>query len=367
MRTSVLRGKFASATFNDRFGVELVTSVSDLKSEYKHIRDAVGLTDFSYAQRFRVPEENGLDFLDSLFAGNVAKVRFGRVLHTFLADDNGFLVADCYVANNDAEFFVVCESLVDDAGLAAIFDHCGAAQAGVETLTGTHTTISIDGYKAWAVARELFGTDVLGLPYLSIEVYPFEGEKVRLIRGGKTSEFGYLLTVPNTIAGSLFDRVLQSVKKNEGDLCGTAVHDALRLEGRFFNIFAEGKRVKDPLCLGLQWMIDFDKDRFCGRDAILNRRTAGLTRKIVGVSAPDNSLRFSVGDAIFDGNTRVGEVVAASFSHVLDRGLALVVLPAGIAYAGLTFKYNAASGPTVTTISMPPIMPKSLTVKLDDM
>lgn len=367
MRSSPLRGKFPAATFGDRFGVEVVDRVSDPRSEYGHVRNAVGLTDFSYTQRFRVPEENGLDFLDALFAGNVAKVRFGRVLHTFLADDRGMLLADCYVANNDTEFFVVCESLVDDAGLATIFDRNGAARAGVETLTDTHTTISIDGCRAWAVAKELFGADVLGLPYLSIETYPFEDEKVRLIRGGKTSEFGYILTVPNRVAGSLFERVLESVKKNEGGLCGTDVHDELRLEGRFFNIFAEGKRVKDPLCLGLQWMIDFDKDRFCGRDEILKRRAAGLTRKIVGVSALDNALRFAVGDGFFDGNARVGEVVATSFSYVLDRSLALVVLPVGIAYAGLAFNHNAASGPVVKTISMPPIVPKSLTVKIDDM
>jgi aminomethyltransferase len=369
MRTSVLRSAFAAAeaSFAERCGAETVTAVSDVKTEYYRVRNGAGLTDFSHTQRFRVPEENGLDFLDALFAGNVAKVRFGRVLHTFLADDAGMLVADCYVANNDEEFFVVCESLVDDAALDAIFERNGAAQAGVERLTESQVTIGIDGYRAWAVAKELFGADVLGLPYLSIEVYPFEGEKVRLIRAGKTSEFGYLLTAPNRVAEALCDRLRQSAAKNEGGLCGSAVHNELRLEGRFFNIFAEGQRVKDPLALGLQWMIDFDKERFCGREAILARRSAGPGQKIVGISAPESALRFAVGDHLFDGTARVGEVVATCFSFTLDRAIALALLPSGIAYAGLAFNHRSATGPLVSTVSMPPIMPRSLTVKLDDM
>jgi hypothetical protein len=38
-----------------------------------------------------------------------------------------------------------------------------------------------------------------------------------------------------------------------------------------------------------------------------------------------------------------------------------------IAYSGLTFNLGASNGPVVKTISMPPIMPKSLSVKLDEM
>ncbi len=59
------------------------------------------------SRNLEVPEETGLDFLDSLLAGNVARIRFGRVLHTFLSDENGMLLADCYVANNDDEFIVI--------------------------------------------------------------------------------------------------------------------------------------------------------------------------------------------------------------------------------------------------------------------
>jgi glycine cleavage system aminomethyltransferase T len=365
---SPLKDQFASrgAVMRERYGVEVVARMADQHAEYSAVRDAVGLTDFSFARKYRIPAEQGLDFLDLLLAGNVPKIRFGRVLHTFLANDDGLLVGDCYVANNDEEFILLCESIVPDAEIDRVMQVNGAAAAGVEDLTASHVLLSLDGFKAWEIAKEIFGADVLGLPYLSIEVYPFQGQSVRLFRAGKTSEFGYLLLVPQAVAPALFDTLAQAVEKRGGRLCGVDVHDDLRLEGRFFNIHAEGLRVGDPLVLGLQWMIDFDKENFRGSEAIKRRRAQGLQKKIVGVAAERGCNQLVTGAQVFHDGRAVAEVVADCHSFVLDQQLGLAVFPMELAYSGLSFRLAAANGPTVRTISMPPIMPKSLTVKLDE-
>lgn len=350
-----------------RFGTEIVSTISDPKKEYGHIRDSVGISDFSYIQKFSVPEEKGLDFLDNLLAGNVAKVRFGRVLHTFLADDQGLLVADCFMANNDEELVLLCESTVDDAALKTVLNNHGAQDAGLKDLSESHVVLSIDGYKAWAVVKDLFGADIVGLPYLSIESFSFEGHGIRLFRAGKTSEFGYLLMAPAKSAEQLFAKCNELAEKYGGGLCGISIHNDLRLEGRFFNIFAEGHTVRDPLSLGLQWMIDFDKEKFLGRDAILKRRSAGLTRKIIGISLEPGAGELKPGLPIFNGPEKVSEVVASCFSYVLNKSIGLALFPVSMAYSGLSFNLGAPNGVLIKTISMPPIMPKSLSVKLDEM
>ena len=106
MRTSSLKDRLAAAgaVFRKRHGTEVVSHFADPRAECGAVRDAVGLTDFSFVRVYSLPEEKGIDFLDARLAGNVPKIRFGRVLHTFLADREGYLAADCYVANNDREF-----------------------------------------------------------------------------------------------------------------------------------------------------------------------------------------------------------------------------------------------------------------------
>ncbi len=207
----------------------------------------------------------------------------------------------------------------------------------------------------------------LGLPYLSIENYTFEGTPVRLFRAGKTSEFGYLILAPQAAAIALFEALKLEVERCGGRLCGVDIHDELRLEGRFFNIHREGRRVRDPLPLGLPWMVDFEKDNSTGAAALKQRRAAGLRQKVVGVAAEPDCAPLEEGASIFHEGQPVAEVMAHCHSYVLSRPLGLALFPIELAYSGLSFQLGEASGPAIQTISMPPIMPKSLGVKLDEM
>jgi glycine cleavage system aminomethyltransferase T len=356
----------AGAAFRQRHGVEVVSHFGNVHAECGAVRDAAALADGSFTRIFTLPEEKGIDFLDAILAGNVPKIRFGRVLHTFLADKQGLLAADCFVANNDQEFVFLCESILPDAEFDALLASNGH-ESPAKDLSATHAVLSLDGFKSWAIAKKIFGADIVGLPYLSIENYPFAGEPVRLIRAGKTSEFGYLLIAPVKIAAELFQTLKAEVEGCGGRLIGADAHDALRLEGRFFNIFREGWRVRDPLPLGLQWMIDFEKETFSGCAAIKRRRAEGLKRKILGVAAEAGGEALLDGARIYHEGREVAEVVADGHSYVLNRPLALALFPVELAYSGLQFRCGAPGGPVVRSISMPPIMPKSLTVKLDEM
>ena len=370
MRISPLKSvlQAAGGVFETRYGTEVAAAFSNPATENSHIRNTVGLTDFSFAQMYRIPEEKACDFLDTFLAGNVARTRFGRMLHTFLPTEDGNVAADCYVANNDQEFLLICESILDTGEVDRILDSYGAKEAGVENWTDHHILLSLDGFDAWKVVRDVFGRDVLGLPYLSVEVYPFEGETVQLFRAGKTSEFGYMLMAPNSVANALYDKVYSVVKETGGGLCGVNIHNDLRLEGRFFNIHREGIQVQDPLVLGLQWMIDFDKaGGFRGSSAIATRRAAGLTRKIIGISSAADCDALRPGARIVHAGQPSADVVASAHSFVLDRKLGLAVFPVELAYSGLDFTIGTADGPAVKTISMPPILPRSLSVKLAEM
>jgi hypothetical protein len=70
--------------------------------------------------------------------------------------------------------------------------------------------------------------------------------------------------------------------------------------------------------------------------------------------------------AIYDGSKKVAEVKACCFSYILDSVLGLALFDIEGAFSGLTFNLNSPDGPQVKTVSMPPIIPKSLTVKLDE-
>jgi aminomethyltransferase len=368
MRISPLHDALSArgAQFGERYGKEVALSVAGSSSEYQFVRAAAGVTDASYLQLFRFPEATGVDFLDRLLPGNVAKIRFGRALHTFLPDDDGCILADLLVANNDEELIVVCEGIATDEVIREQFLRLGALEAGMEDLTETHAAISVDGYSAWDAMRKIAGPEVLGLPYLSIDTYEYEDADFRVVRAGKTSEFGYLVLAERQRATALFEQLVTAVGP-AGGVCGVAVHDDLRLEGRFLNVFREGAAVRDPLPLGLQWMIDVDKESFQGSTALFARRKAGLQRKIIGLAMPAALPAPRPGTPLFDDGQQIGELITVCFSPTAASWLALALLPVEIAFAGLSFHLGDGNGPVVTSISMPPIVPKSLSVRLEEM
>jgi len=114
-------------------------------------------------------------------------------------------------------------------------------------------------------------------------------------------------------------------------------------------------------------MIDFQKDSFAGSAAIKRRRTEGLQHKIIGLAAEKGGAALQDGARVYHEGQAVADVVASCFSYTLGQPLGLAVFPVALAYAGLAFRLGAPDGPVVRSISMPPIMPKSLTVKLDEL
>jgi aminomethyltransferase len=366
MRKSPIRDLLVTrgASFAERVGVEVVSGFSSFEEEYGAVRSGVGLTDFSHTTRFKLPEE-GLDMLERYAAGPVANIRFGRVLHTMAASPEGFVESDLYVANDDEIFFVIGESLIDDASTVGVFEELQGFEAGLEDISESTALLGIDGFNAWAVAKDLFGADVLGLPYLSLEVYDLDGVEIKLIRGGKTSEFGYLLIVPADAAAVVWEKIEKAGEPFGLRHVGLDAHMALRLDGRFFNIYLEGARVRDPLTLGLQWMIDFERDEFRGCEAILERRKAGLKKKIIGVVSENKETPVKEGDRILHGDEVVAEVVCAVHSPTLEGPIGLALFDWEYAFSGLTF--TSSEGGAMRTVSMPPFTAKSLTIKLDEM
>lgn len=365
MRKSPLHDLLAErgASFEERIDFACPTRFTDGASEYAAVREATGLSDFSFTLRFTMPEA-GLDVLDRYATGPVSSLRFGRVLHTMAVDEEGLLEADLYIANDDDRLIVIAESLAPHKRVLSVLQTLGADSTGLEDLTEETALISVDGYKAWAVMRSLLGTDVLGLPYLSLETYDLDDIPVKLLRCGKTSEFGYQLLVPADRAVEVWQRLEQAGGPYGIAPVGLDAHMALRLDGRFFNIHEEGRKVRDPLPLGLQWMIDMNGEDFRGKEALMNRRASGLKQKIIAVTPLDAHHLLEPGARIEAGDKTVAQIVTAIHSPTLGRGIGLALFDLEYAYAGLTLADER--GQAVRTLSMPPFMARSLTVKLDE-
>ncbi|MBP7126300.1 aminomethyltransferase family protein [Myxococcota bacterium] len=357
----VLEG--SGARFEDRSGMPAVAGFGDPEREVLAVRKALGLCPMTHVRVLRGPVDDALYPLDEVLTGPVSRLRFGRVLHTLLLDDDGLVAADAYVAIDDEDLWVLLECAADPATIDRLLAGVPLRDEG-----SGWAVLSLDGPRAWAPLRELLGPDVLGMPYLAIEPRSLAGTDVRVIRAGKTAEFGYWILVPQEAAAGTVEALRGAAKDPAWTLYGTAALDLLKLDGRFFNVHQEGIRVRDPLVLGLQWMFDFQKDRFTGRQAVIRRREAGGSTKVVGVALDRETRGLAVGQTVLLDGEPVGTVVAAGRSPVLDRDLGLAQVRRPFAWAGLPVEVRDGDRSLPgQTLTMPPFLPESLKIRLDEL
>lgn len=349
----VLRKKWESLHAN--FGMlgksEHVLDFGDVNAELGALRNSATLCDFSFVKKFEFEENEGIDFLDSVLAANVLKLRYGKIMDTFLPDSDGNIIAEIFLADIDDKIFAIAESLPD-----ADFSALENGSTSVKDISSNYVLLAVDGPNAWKIAKDIFGSDIFNLSYLSVEKYSFAGDDVYLLRNGKTGEFGYQFLAPLSVAEALADKILESLKTYEGCVCGTAAHAIARLEGNFFNIYSEGKSVKSPLELGLQWMIDFHKDTLPKK--LLQQRSEGVSRKITALTS---DAELALGMKIFDASKCVGEIVSSKYSPTIKKFMALALIDAPFAMSGFDFSSAPDAKCNISSISRPPFVAQSLT------
>lgn len=350
MRELALKDFWADlgANFGELGGAQCAANFGNPDAEYLALRNSAALCDFSFVRIAEFPESDGMDFLDGKLAANILKLRYGRIIDTFLAYPDGGIAAEAFVANIDDRVFAVLESLDDSPG--------PLAGGNGRDATGEFAVLSVDGPRAWEVAKDIFGSDIFNLPYPAVEKYEFEGEPAYLLRNGKTGEFGYSFAVPAARAEKLARRLLGSVKNVGGAPCGTDAHAVARLESGFFNIYREGKSVGSPVELCLQWMADFSKESFIGSDAIFRAREAGAEARITAVRGPG----VKTGARAFDGNVGIGEVKVAMRSPSLGDSVGLALIKSDFAYPSLELSSAPGGEADIFTVSRPMTVSESL-------
>lgn len=349
MRKLALKNFWGSPVCGEICGNEYIKDFGNPEAELHALRNSVAVCDMSFVKKFVLDEPEGLDFLDSLLAANILKLRYGRMLDTFLADDGGNIVAEVFAASIDDKIIVTAETLSPDAADVI------KSGANCKDISDEYVFISADGPSAWKVAKAIFGADIFNLPYLSVEKYQFDDKDVFLMRNGKTGEFGYQFLAPLPVAEKLASSIMEAAKSEGGAPCGFDAHQFARLEGNFFNTYAEGNSIKNPLELGLQWMMDFSKESFLGSDKLFAERKNGVKRKITAVKSEKP---LDCGTKIFDSATQVGEICVSKTCG--KKHLELALFDSKYALPGFEFSTSPGGVCDVKTVSRPFILAQSL-------
>jgi glycine cleavage system aminomethyltransferase T len=359
---SPLATLFGNSTQMEYLGnYETVAVVSSIEQEYDAVRNHVGIFDFSALGKIKVSGKCAMEYLQLLVTRDIEYLAPEKSAVTLMLDDAGQVVGMVTVLNFEEYYLVETWPTAHEKVLDWMRKQ-SSEDVVIEDVSTQYAIIGVEGPQSWELTQKLVDFEITSLPYQGFFETEWEGNDIVVARIGYTAEYGYQFMIREEQAPKLLEVLLQEGVPFEAQLCGWKVLDPCMLEVRQPNIDLELDQ-RNLFEAALNWLVDFRKDEFVGRDAVLNMKEQGFQRSMVGFSAPQD-VNVREGDAIKVEDDVVGQVVCAVNSGVLGKKLGLAMLDNKYAVSGLELAVDAGGLSAINTISSPYILPKSWSIKM---
>jgi aminomethyltransferase len=296
-------------------GWEMPVQYEGVIPEHRAVRTDCGVFDVSHMGELEVEGPRAHQLLQSLLSNDLERIGPGQAQYTLLTNERGGIIDDLIAYKlDDFRYFLI----VNAANSEADFDWIKERE-----LRGSDVRDVSDRYGLLAVqgprSLERLGLDAA--PAFTFAEGEIDGIDCMVNRTGYTGELGVELLVDAEDAAALWQRVLQ-----RGAVpCGLGARDTLRLEVCFPLHGNDIGPETDAISAGLGWVCALEK-RFSGVDELRRIKEEGPARRLVPFVMEDSGIPRQ-GMQILEG----GEVTSGSHSPMLDRGIGMAYVDAGLA------------------------------------
>lgn len=321
-------------------------------AEHLHCRAHAALFDVSHMGQAMLHGQGAAAALERLVCGDIAGLKPARQRYTLLTNDAGGIIDDLMVANLGAEGLFV----VVNASRKAI-DFARIGEVAPVTVQEDRALLALQGPEAATVMARI-GPGATALPFMGVARLQIAGVTCLVSRSGYTGEDGFELSVPQGMAVTLANRLLEH---HEVVPAGLGARDSLRLEAGLCLYGNDIDETTSPLEAGLNWAIGKRRKMawdFAGGPAIRAQFDNGPARRRVGIR-PDGRAPAREHTAILspDGRDLIGEITSGGFGPTLNGPMAMGYVRADLAEDGSKLTLMVRGKPLPATVVPLPFVP----------
>jgi len=344
--------------------VYMPTHYGDPVAEYWKLVKDVTLWDVSCQRQIRVRGPQALPFLELLTPRDLSRCPPETCLYVLLTDADGGIVNDAVLMRMHGDEFW----LSPGDGDVLLWAQGVATHAGldVEIAEIDVNPLQLQGPKAPQVAWRLFGDIALDLGYYRVTRTELNGVPLTLSRTGWSGELGYEIYLHDRTHGEwLWETIMQAGA--ESGIAPAAPNTIRSIEGALLSYVSDIRRVDNPYTLGLERLVQLDKQApFIGREALRRIHAAGQHRRLVGIEVAGEALpgNESFWPVHADGQ-RIGHVSRCCWSPRLQRNIGFANLPATHTADGSTVSIETALGSRDARVVPTPWFPAQKEIPAD--
>ncbi|MHB8331109.1 MAG: glycine cleavage system aminomethyltransferase GcvT [Candidatus Dormibacteria bacterium] len=311
-------------------GYQMPMQYGSIRAEHLAVRQQAGLFDVSHMGEVTVRGPGALDYLQRLVTNDVAKLSPGRALYSVMCRDDGGIVDDLLVYQDEDGYMCVINAACHDHDLAWMRAQLPLQGVEFEDVSEETCLLAVQGPRALEILAPLTeGTGLEEIRYYHHRQGRVAGVPVRISRTGYTGEDGFELYGPADEAERLWEAIYHQGAPLGMLPAGLGARDTLRLEAGLRLYGQDIDERTDPLSAGLGWVVKLGKGDFRGRES-LQTIAADPPRQFIGLRLDARQIARPQ-QQLFSGAEPVGVVTSGSFSFTLGIGIAMGYVRSGTA------------------------------------
>src|SRR6266481_3235404 len=317
--------------------------------EYNAIRNAAALIDISPLFKYRVTGQDATRLVDRIITRDVSKVAVGQVVYTPWCDEQGKVIDDGTVSRLEDNVY---RWTAADPSLRWFTQNGAGLDVQIEDISESTAALALQGPTSGRLLKTVVeGADISGLKYFRVTNGTIGGVPVEISRTGYTGDLGFEIWVAKDQALEAWDVLIDRGRPFEIKPAGMLALDVARIEAGLLLIdvdFNSSKKALvdeqkySPFEMGLDRLVNLDKNRFVGQAALLAEAKKGHVREIVGleidwteveklyekVGLPPavSAIASRVAVPVYGNGNQIGKATSTTWSPLLKKMIALATL-----------------------------------------
>src|SRR5262245_61789023 len=325
--------------------------------EYNAIRNASALIDISPLYKYRITGRDATRLVDRIVTRDMQKISVGQVIYTPWCDEKGKVIDDGTVTRLDENSY---RWTAADPNLRWFHQNAVGMDVQIEDVSEKLAALAVQGPTSAQLLQSVAqDADFKRLKYFHVTHATIADVPVDVSRTGYTGDLGYEVWIPWNQGTKIWDALMAKGPAFDLHPAGMLALDVARIEAGLLLIdidFNSSKKALierqkySPFELGLGRLVNLEKARFIGRDALIKEQKHGHLRQIVGLEVdwmsverihdeiglpptmPAAASRVAV--PVYKNGTQIGKATSTTWSPTLKKLIGLATVKRDFAKPG---------------------------------
>jgi aminomethyltransferase len=317
--------------------------------EYNAIRNASALIDISPLYKYRLTGKDATRLVDRIITRDMSKVSVGQVVYTPWCDEHGKVIDDGTVSRLEENTY---RWTAADPSLRWFTQNAAGMDVKIEDISESVSALALQGPTSGRLLKSLVTDgDISNLKYFRVTSGKIAGIQVDISRTGYTGDLGYEIWMPTEHAVKVWDALTTQGRAFDIHAAGMLALDVARVEAGLLLIdvdFNSSKKALveeqkySPYEMGLDRLVNLDKNRFVGQAALIAEQKRGHAREIVGLEIDwphvegfyekaglppaVSPMASRVPVPVFKDGAQIGKATTSTWSPTMKKMIALATL-----------------------------------------